>query len=111
MTTYPFRPREAFSQNPEGNLQHHMTNPILLHSKEVWKIVHRKCKISHMCEHYSSLWNNPYVKVGKKPLFRGQWFRNGIRILKDLFSDDKLLSYTNLKEKFHLEGRDHFWKH
>jgi len=44
----------------------------------------------------NTLWNNPYVKEGKKPLFWGQWFRSGIRTLKDLFSNDKLLSYYNL---------------
>jgi len=109
--TSPFRPIEAFSQNPEGDFQHHMTNPILLHSKEVWKIAHKKCKISHMSQYYSSIWNNPYVKVGKKPLFWGQWFRSGIRTLKDLFSNDTFLSYNSLKENFNLEGRDHFWKY
>lgn len=88
-----------------------MTNPILLHSKEVWKTVHKRCKISHLCQHYSSIWNNPQIKVGKKPLFWGQWFRSGIRTLKDLFNEDKLLSYDNLKEKFNLVGWDHFWKY
>ncbi|KAK3526414.1 hypothetical protein QTP70_025445 [Hemibagrus guttatus] len=62
-----------------------MTNQILLHSKEVWKIAYKKCRFANWCQHFSSVRKDPYVKVGN--LFWGQWFRSGIRTLKDLFSN------------------------
>lgn len=34
-----------------------------------------------------------------------------IRIVDDLFENDNFLSYVRFKEKFPLEGPDHFWKY
>ena len=61
--TSPFKPIEAPAQvttNKEDNVM----NPILLHSKAVWREVHKKCQMSHNTARYAPLWHNPKKKNG-----------------------------------------------
>lgn len=70
--SFPFTPIEL-SQNSSR-----ISNPIMLHSKEVLKLSH--CKQS-----YSSLWQNPAIFVGKTPVYWKSWHNHGICILDNLY--------------------------
>lgn len=78
--TSPFRPLEF------GLDLKNQSNPILLHSKDVWKLAHKKCQISHLSQYYTSTWNNHFVKIGeKKPLFWDFGLKVAYILLNDLF--------------------------
>ncbi len=99
----PFQPLEVLSQK-----RSHITNPILLHSKDIWIRVHKMFKLTHTLQRYSSLWYNPDVCIGKKPAYWKQWHSNGLNTINDLFEDGVFLSYDKLLQKFNLVGKDNF---
>lgn len=101
----PFQPVEVLSQK-----RFNITNPILIHSRAVWIRVHKMFKLTHTLQRYSSLWHNPDVCVGKKPIYWKRWHSSGLGTINDLFEDGVFLSYEKLLEKFHLVGKDNFWK-
>ena len=94
----PLQPIEVLSQRRSN-----ITNPILLHSRGVWSKVHKMFKITHTLQRYSSLWDNPNVCIGKKPVYWKQWHARGLNTINDLFEDGVFLSYDNLLQNFELE--------
>lgn len=59
----PFQPSEILAQRRSNS-----SNPILLLSKDVWSRVHKLLNLKHTQQKYSSLWYNPGVCIGKKPV-------------------------------------------
>uniref|UniRef100_A0A3P8RWJ4 Reverse transcriptase domain-containing protein n=1 Tax=Amphiprion percula TaxID=161767 RepID=A0A3P8RWJ4_AMPPE len=106
--TSPFTPIETLSQKLNKDK---FENPILKFSKMVWLEVHRKYKLDPYVMRYSSLWNNPKIKIGKQSIYWAQWLRKGIRTVGDLFEGDVFMTFNEIKQKFKLEGHGHFWKY
>lgn len=84
-----FHPRHKLSQKTDT------TNPVLIHSSEVWSKVHRMLKLPHQVQTYASLWNNPAIYIDKGPLFWGQWHSRGIHTIGDLYKDGQFMSYED----------------
>ena len=101
----PFQPIEELSQKRSN-----ITNPILLHSRDVWSRVHKMFELKHTLQRYSPLWYNPDVCIGKKCVYWKQWHSRGLSTINDLFEDGVFLSYDKLLQKCNLEGKDHFCK-
>ena len=102
---WPFKPLQMYSQKRSN-----ITNPILKHSRDVWTRVHRMFKLTYTLQRYSSLWYNPDVCIGKKPVYWKRWHSNGLGMIDDLFEEGVFLSYDMLLRKFNLAGNDNFWK-
>lgn len=105
----PFSPIDILSQ--ESNKGNRMQNPILKFSKMVWLEVHKKYKLVAYVQKYASLWHNSKIKINRQTIYWAQWQRKGIRTIGDLLEGDIFMSYDDIKRKFNLEGRDHFWKY
>ena len=101
----PLQPVEVLSQK-----RFNITNPTLIHSRDVWIRVHKMFKLTHTLERYSLLWHNPNVCVGKKPIYWKRWHSSGLGTINDLFEDGVFLSYDKLLEKINLVGKDNFLK-
>lgn len=86
-------------------------NPVIQHSKEVWAKIHKIHKLSHYKQHYSSLWRNPEIKIGKRTVFWRKWADNGILRIGDLFSDGIFKSFADLVQEYNLQEKGDFWKY
>ncbi len=101
----PFSPKEKLSQRNDT------TNPILVHSKEIWAKVHQMYRLSHYVQPYASLWSNPAIHVGKGPVYWKQWHSRDICTIGDLYKNGQFMSYEELTGQFKLEGKQHFWRY
>lgn len=108
--TFPCNPTENLSQTIKQN-DNNMMNPILTHSRKIWRDMHKNSKISHNTQKYASIWHNAKIKIGKQTIYWAQWLKNGIRTLDDIFEESNFVSYQTLLEKFKLKRRAHFWKY
>ena len=99
----PFKPIETLSQKTSK-----ITNPIILHSRDVWTRVHKMFKLADTLQRYSSLWHNSSVCIGKKAVYWEQWHSKGLCTIGDLFEDGVFLSYNKLLERFNLVGKSNF---
>ena len=104
----PFEPIESLSQGLKKNRH---PNPILQYSRETWAKVHKQLHISQYKQMYSSIWNNPSIKVGKKPFVWTTWLNQNINRLSDLYADGLFQSFEELKLKFNLRDKADFWRY
>lgn len=108
---YPFKPLDVLSHGPSSNGCEFSSNPVLAHSKAVWREVHRMCGVSHQRQSYASLWHNPAVLIGKKSVYWTQWLTKGIYKISDLYLEGVFLSFSDLVQKYDMEYRGNFWKY
>lgn len=108
--TNPYKPLDVLSHGPTSDGQDYLSNPVLAHSKTVWREVHRMCGTSHLRQSYASLWHNPAIRVGKKTVHWNQWLMKGICNVGDLYSGRVFISFSELKQKYNLEDKGNFWK-
>lgn len=59
---------------------------------------------------YSSLWNNPALKIGGKVIVWDSWLAKGITKISDLVDKTILKSYQDLETQFNLKKSD-FWRY
>lgn len=64
---FPFSAKERLSQQSDT------TNPILIHSRQVWAKLHQMCKVSLYVQPYASLWFNPALCVGRVSVYWKWW--------------------------------------
>lgn len=86
------------------------TNPVLIHTRDVWVRIHKTFKLSHYLQKFSSLWHNPAIRIGKKMIYWKYWHQQGISIIDYLYENGVLRSYENLKKCYNLLGKENFWK-
>lgn len=67
-------------------------------------------KLKQTLQKYSLLWYNPDICIGKKSVYWRQWHSKGLSTISDQFEEGVFLSYNQLMLKFHLEGKENFWK-
>lgn len=103
--SFPFISIELLSQNSSR-----ISNPIMLHSKEVWMKMHKMLKLSHCKQSYSSLWQNPAICVGKALVYWKSWHNHGICTLDNLYDGEVFMSYNEVLSKYNLKGEEHLWK-
>jgi len=49
------------------------------------------------------LYNNKDILIGGKPFFNREWYSKGVRVIRDLLSEDgSFLSYSNFRNKYSL---------
>ena len=106
--TFPFSYIDALSQKLANA---HLVNPILQHSRDVWNKIHKLLRLSQYKQSYSSIWENPAVKIGKKTVFWRTWYTKGIATIRDVFEEGILYSFQGLKEKYNLNDKGDFWKY
>lgn len=72
----PFEPIETFSQTlkRKGRL-----NPILQCSRETWTKIHKLLHVPHCRQIYSSIWNNPSIKIGRQTIIWNTWVYKNIK--------------------------------
>lgn len=86
------------------------TNPVLIHSREMWARVHRMHKVSNYVQPYASLWFNPTIRVGKVPAYWKQWHLS-VRTIGDPYKNEQFVSLEELRCHFKLKGKQHFWRY
>ena len=87
------------------------TNPILDHSKKMWTKAHKMLHISQYKQGYSSIWNNPSIRIGKKTIQWESWLDKNIKKVSDLYRADTLRSFQELKDDFGLTDKREFWRY
>ena len=102
----PFTPIDRLSQSA-----HNILNPIISHSKEIWTKIHKMHKLSHYKQIYSSLWHNPMISIGKASVYWKEWHCNGLCNVADLYEEGVFMPFADVKRKYNLEGKEHFWKY
>lgn len=102
----PFTPIDRLSQSTRN-----VVNPIMAHSKEIWIKIHKMNKLSHCKQRYSSLWYNPMISIGKKSVYWKEWHLNGLCHVADLYEEGVFMSFPDIKTKYNLKGKEHFWKY
>ena len=85
--TAPFKAIETLSQNTADNLTGCESNPILYHSRVVWAKLHKMLRISQYRKDYASIWNNPSIKIDRKPFLWKSWLEGNLNKIGDLYKD------------------------
>lgn len=87
----PFSPKEQLSQWSKT------TNPILVHSKEVWPKVHKMYKLVQYVQIYASLGFNHAIHIGKMSVYWRRWHSSGVFTIGDLFKNGQFMYSYILK--------------
>ena len=83
-------------------------NPVTINTLKAWRLVRRLEGRSNITSIYTPIINNPAFPPGSSdPGFR-QWSNKNIKSLSDLLSDDKLMSFEQLTNKYKLSKQDFF---
>lgn len=106
--TTPFEVIQLLSHKPESELQY---NPIIQHSQWAWNKAHKILGISSYKQTYSSVWNNPAVRIGKSPVYWKKWLIGGVQKIEDLYRDNNFMSFAMLRDTFNLTDKGDFWKY
>lgn len=99
-------PIEAMSQTLQRKKQ---PNQILQCSKATWIKVHKILYMSQYKHMYSSIWNNPSIKIGRESFVWFVWLNNIIISICDLYVDGMFQSFEELKQKFNVMDKASFW--
>lgn len=83
----PSKPIETLSQNVVGNMTGCDGNPIFHHSRVVWAKLHKMLRISQYWQDYASIWNNPSLKIDKKPVLWKSCLEGDLNKVGDLYKD------------------------
>lgn len=101
----PFKACDYLSQHPNDTVK---SNPIMIHTRNVWHRLHRKENICPFLLGTASVWNNPKVKIGGKMFFWPSWYTKGIENINCFFQDNVLRTFTDLQNKYYLDNKDHW---
>ena len=72
---------------------------------KVWQILHSKVPLSANEIKEEILWNNRFIKIGRKTVFYEALVSKGILRTKDILNaHDNFLSFNDLKDTFHIRG-------
>lgn len=107
--TSPLKYTDVISQKlPDAKID----NPIFQHSRNVWIKVHKLLGLCPYKQPYSSIWENPVIKIGKKQVYWKTWYDKGICTIADLFEEDGVfISFQGLKDKYNMNDKGDFWKY
>lgn len=84
-------------------------DPVLIFVQETWMTAHQLIKSSPYLTPKSSIWYNKKILIGKKPVMWEKWAKAGINLLCDLLSENGLMSFDEIKQKYNLR-QEEFWK-
>lgn len=102
----PFNTKERSSQ------QDNITNPILIHSREVLTKVQVVSQYHNICRNILCYGNTLPFILEKKAVHWKQWHSNGIHTIVSLLCEyGKFISYGVLTCQFNLEGEQNFSKY
>ena len=62
----PYKPLDVLPHGSTTNGHDYSSDPVLAHSKAVWREIHRICGVSHLRQPYASIWYNSAIRIGKK---------------------------------------------
>lgn len=94
----PYCPITILSQRVENkNL-----NPILSYSRSVGS------RMSHLNQLYSSLWNNPKIRIGKRMMYWREWQSEGVNIISGLYEKGTFMSYLDQKRTYNPVSKREF---
>ncbi len=89
MLTTPFGFIDALSEKPLQSPPKVDINRVLQHSWEVWNKVHKMFGLSQYNQGYSSIWENPAIKIGKNTVCWRAWHIKGLTTIADLFGRER----------------------
>uniref|UniRef100_A0A672ZDJ1 Reverse transcriptase domain-containing protein n=1 Tax=Sphaeramia orbicularis TaxID=375764 RepID=A0A672ZDJ1_9TELE len=79
---------------------------VLTFVQETWMGAHQLIKSSPYLTPKSSIWYNKKILIGKKPVIWEKWAKAGINLLCDLLSENGLMSFDEIKQKFNLRQEE-----
>lgn len=83
--------------------------PIISHLVKVWRLAETHCHISCKWHTFSPIFNNKALLIGGRPISAPQWERKGVHYLGDIYNDQGLLSFSDIKDAFNLPGSSFFF--
>lgn len=109
--TAPFKPIEILSQTAASNLDSLESNFILQHSRAIWAKLHKMLGMSQYRQEYASIWNNPCIKIDKRPFLWKSWLCGNLNRIGDLYKDGVFMSFQELGQRFKQIERGDFWRY
>lgn len=109
--TAPLKPIETLLQNVVGNLTDCESNPILHHSRVVWAKLHNMLGMSQYRQDYTSIWNNPSIKINRRLFLSKSWLEGNLNKVGDLYKDGVFLAFQELSTHFSQKERGDFWRY
>ncbi|MGL4484101.1 MAG: hypothetical protein ACRCUS_04055, partial [Anaerovoracaceae bacterium] len=93
-------------------MKENVSNPIVLNMVRVWHETQRYLRISYtnLLSHYCPVWGNPKFIPGRMDVGFKLWAERGIKNIKDLYLEDRLMSFQELITKFDIP-RNHFYRY
>lgn len=86
------------------------THPVFTHLQDIWKTIAKIFKENVYLNSEASIWQNPALRINKAPFMWQLWLKCGITTLGDLYNNDILKSFEDLKQEFHLP-QECFWQY
>ena len=82
--------------------------PIVTHLISTWRLVSRQTDSNMPWHQHSPIFNNFHLLSGNSPFSFPQWSRKGINILADIFNDQGLRSFQDIREQYDIPGTSFF---
>ena len=68
-------------------------------------------RISQYRKDYASIWNNPSIKIDRKPFLWRSWLEGNLNKIGDLFKDGVFLSFQEISTHFSQKEKWDFWRY
>lgn len=91
-------------------LKKHTLNPFVKNTVIVWYEVLKYLKENAALSQFSPIWGNKNFTPGTNDLGFKIWANKGINKISDLYDNNVLLSFTDVKQRFNIDGK-HFFKY
>lgn len=83
-------------------------NPIFLNSFSAWYEAHTMIGLNISLLRHTPLWDNPNIPHEIADRTLKQWVNNGIKTVKDLYTEDNFFIFQELAKKFNLPNNNLF---
>lgn len=95
-----FTPLDILSHGPKTNGHGYSSNPVLVHSKSVWREAHKLCGY-HTQDNHMHIYIIIYtdIRIGKRSVYWDQWHVQGIYKISDLYSEGRFMTFSDLVYK------------
>lgn len=103
----PLSPLTCMTTRLSPNLKSH---PVFTHLQDIWKSTAKIFKMDVFLNSEASIWQNPKLRINKAPFIWKVWLNCGIKTLGDLYEDNILKSFEDLKQEFNLP-QNCFWQY
>lgn len=83
--------------------------PVMSYLLSIWRAASNSSHNDHNWHSHSPLFRNHKLLSGNKPFVFSDWSDKGINVLADVWGDNDLQSFNDLRAKYNLPGTSFFF--